>query len=98
MGYAQPESNIRAEWLSDGGALLFLTYQGREWQRHVPPGEAVTVIEAAALMGVTRSTVYNWIRAGKIPTGESYWENDGQPVTVVYLPDLVAFGRANGYW
>lgn len=97
MAYYQPESNVRAEWHPDGGATFWLTYQGREWQRDVGPEDPITVIEAAALLRVTRSTVYNWVNSGKLPESESYWEHNGQPVRVIYLPDLRAFAAANGY-
>lgn len=96
MGYYQPEENVRAFWRDDGGADFWLNYQGRDWYRGVAPDEPVSVIEAAALMGRTRSAVYDWIRSGRLLASEAEWQ-DGRPVTVVYLDELRRFGLANGY-
>lgn len=98
MAYYQPEENLTAAWRDDGGAEFWLTYQGREWYREVGPQEPVTVIEAAALVGRTRSTIYNWIKTKGLQSSLAPWEGDrSDEVKVIYLPELRRFLAQHGY-
>ena len=89
--YAQPEENLRAEWLRNGGARFILIYRGREWHREVRPNDYVTVVEAAALSGFSRQTAYQWIERNLLHWTSRAFEGDDQQVTVFKLADLRRF-------
>lgn len=96
MVYSRPEESIAAEWLPRRRARLCLNYQGRDWYREVGPSDFVTVLEAAALLGVSRSAPYQWIQQGRLPATQVEMTK-GREVTVMRLGDLHDFARLNGY-
>lgn len=96
MAYVQPQENLTATWRRDGGAEFVLSYQGREWHRTANPDELVTVIEAAALLGVSRTAPYQWISERKL-TAKEVRMTPGRKVKVIALPELRAFAETNGF-
>ena len=96
MGYVQPQKNLTAEWLSSGGAVLILRYRGRDWKRRLSPNDLVTVIEAAALLNVSRTALYQWIEQGRIRCSRSP-SPKGRASKVIRLSDLRQFGLDNGF-
>lgn len=97
MAYSQPQENVTVTWLPDGRAQLVLTYQGREWHRQVGPRDLVTVIEAAALLGVSRSAPYQWVDAGRIRWQKARLAEDHREVVAFRLGDVRRFGLENGF-
>ena len=96
MVYVQPQKNLTAKWLSGGGAVLVLHYRGRAWERHLRPNDLVTVIEAAALLNVSRTAPYQWIQQSRIPWSRSS-SPKGLATKVFRLSDLRQFGLDNGF-
>ena len=97
MAYIQPQKNLNARWLSDGGALFVLMNQGREYERRVKPNELVTIIEAAALLQVSRSAPYLWINRKRngLRAQKVRW-TEGREVYAIRLSDLSRFAVENG--
>ena len=96
MVYSRPDNTITATWLPDGSAELILTLRGRDWTRLVAREDVVTLLEAAALLGVSRSAPYQWIKQNRLLAFPGVLE-DGNETTVVRLSDLWAFGKQNGF-
>ena len=96
MGYVQPQKNLTARWLPEGGAVLVLHYRGRNWERRLRPNDRVTVIEAAALLDVSRTAPYQWIQQGRIRCSLSP-RPEGLATKVIRLSDLRQFGLENGF-
>ena len=96
MGYVQPQKNLTAEWLPGGGAVLILRYRGRDWKRRLSPNDLVTVIEAAALLNVSRTALYQWIEQGRIQCSRSP-SPKGHAKKVFRLSDLRQFGLEHDF-
>lgn len=84
---------------ADGTIHMELIHRARTYWTEIPADGSVTMIEAAALCGCTRSTVYNWAKPR-----ESRWSHQtpAAPLKValgrVELPELRRFLRALGRW
>lgn len=78
-----------------GTITLELTRRGRVYTTKIPADDSVTMIEAAAMCSVSRSTVYNW---GKKSAG---WYAQ-EPMTItdgrVELPELRRYLTTLGTW
>lgn len=78
---------------------MFLKYQGREWRRDVGPHGLVTVIEAAALLEMSRAGLYQWINMGRVrPIVVS--RGRSRPTVMIRLGEvkrlMTAMGRERG--
>ncbi len=90
MAYAGSEG-VEVTPLEDGGFQFTVMQRGRPYYRVVGPNDLVTQVEAGALLGVNRATVFKWIRDGKL----GYVMLDG--FTMISLPDLRDFAANYDY-
>lgn len=90
MTYAGSEG-ITVEALDGGGFQFSIRQRGRAYFRVVGPDDLITQMEAGALIGVNRATVFKWIRDGKLP----YVPVEDQ--ALVSLPHLREFAAAYNY-
>lgn len=90
MAYAGSDG-ITVEALDGGGFQFSISQRGLAYHRVVGPDDLVTQMEAGALFGVNRATVFKWIRDGKL----RYVPTEGH--SMVSLPDLREFAAFYEY-
>ena len=89
------EDRLRViEVSADGDIKLELTHRGRVYTTTIAGDDSVTMIEAAALCGCSRSTVYNWTQSASYYAPKALPAKDGR----VELPDLRRYLNALGQW
>jgi len=69
MSYVKGLNRLEVEWDppgSPGGVLIRRRIAGRSDEWRVPANGMVNQAMAADLLGVTRMTVNNWVRGGKL--------------------------------
>ena len=83
MAYLQSEDRIEIQWDPPGlfgGATIRRRFKGQWYEWRVPSNGLVNQAMAADLLGVTRMSVNNWVRAGKL----KHLKIPGQPSAIPF--------------